>query len=86
MDVWRGLVLRNEEIGRDPSALNMFLDEHAVTVVDLPTAYWHEWARELDIRATSTPSCLRLVIVGARRIIDFVIPESVRPRERPTTY
>ncbi len=58
------LVLRNQEIGRDPAALNGFIDHHAVTVVDLPTAYWHEWARALEMHAASPPLCLRLVIVG----------------------
>jgi amino acid adenylation domain-containing protein len=46
--------------------------EH-LTVIELPAAYWHEWVRELDRTGRALPSSLRLVIVGAER----VLPERV---------
>jgi amino acid adenylation domain-containing protein/non-ribosomal peptide synthase protein (TIGR01720 family) len=35
-----------------------------LTVLDLPTAYWHAWVAELEQRSTTLPPSLRLVVVG----------------------
>jgi amino acid adenylation domain-containing protein/non-ribosomal peptide synthase protein (TIGR01720 family) len=40
-----------------------------VTVIELPTAYWHEWVRELDRLGRVLPGCLRLVIIGGERVL-----------------
>jgi amino acid adenylation domain-containing protein len=40
-----------------------------VTVVELPAAYWHEWVRTLERDGTELPGTLRLVIVGAERVL-----------------
>jgi amino acid adenylation domain-containing protein len=42
--------------------------EH-LSVLELPAAYWHEWVRELDRTGRALPSSLRLVIVGAERVL-----------------
>ena len=41
-----------------------FLEKEKLTVVDLPVAYWHEWASELPRLNRDLPRALRLVIVG----------------------
>ncbi|MEM9385014.1 MAG: amino acid adenylation domain-containing protein [Pseudomonadota bacterium] len=43
--------------------------EAGVTVVDLPTAYWHQLSRTLAERAQSLPACVRLVILGGERLV-----------------
>jgi amino acid adenylation domain-containing protein/non-ribosomal peptide synthase protein (TIGR01720 family) len=40
-----------------------------LTVIELPTAYWHEWVRELDRLGRVLPDCLRLVIIGGERAL-----------------
>ena len=40
-----------------------------LTVMELPTAYWHEWVRDLDRTGRDLPSSLRLVIVGGERVL-----------------
>ncbi len=40
-----------------------------LTVMELPTAYWHEWVRELDRLGRTLPDCLRLVIIGGERVL-----------------
>jgi amino acid adenylation domain-containing protein/non-ribosomal peptide synthase protein (TIGR01720 family) len=40
-----------------------------ITVMELPTAYWHEWTRELDRLGRGLPQCLRLVIIGGERVL-----------------
>ena len=45
------------------------VERERVTVIELPTAYWHEWVRELDRLGRSLPSHLRLVIIGGERVL-----------------
>ena len=45
------------------------LDRARVSVIELPTAYWHEWTRELDRLGRRLPDCLRLVIIGGERVL-----------------
>jgi amino acid adenylation domain-containing protein/non-ribosomal peptide synthase protein (TIGR01720 family) len=45
------------------------IERERLTVIELPTAYWHEWVRELDRRNRALPSCLRLVIIGGEPVL-----------------
>jgi amino acid adenylation domain-containing protein/non-ribosomal peptide synthase protein (TIGR01720 family) len=45
------------------------VERERLTVMELPTAYWHEWVRELDRTGRELPDCLRLVIIGGERIL-----------------
>jgi amino acid adenylation domain-containing protein len=74
------LVLRTEEM---LGSARLFLDacrEWGITVLDLPTAYWHELVAELcEDRGAELPEGLRLVIIGGER----ALPERLRAwRER----
>ncbi|MFI0939413.1 amino acid adenylation domain-containing protein [Streptomyces sp. NPDC021020] len=40
-----------------------------LTVIELPTAFWHEWVRELDRLGRTLPDCLRLVVIGGERVL-----------------
>jgi amino acid adenylation domain-containing protein len=46
---------------------------HRITVVDLPTAYWHEWVGEMHRAKTAPPEPLRLVVIGTEQ----ALPERV---------
>jgi amino acid adenylation domain-containing protein len=53
-----------------PLAVPEFLqwaEQHGITVLDLPTAYWHEWVHEFSQLANVVPADLRLVIVGGEK-------------------
>ncbi|MGA8150806.1 MAG: amino acid adenylation domain-containing protein [Terriglobales bacterium] len=61
------LVQRTDET---PLAVPEFLEwieQQRVTVLDLPTAYWHEWVHELPELTRLAPPELRLVIVGGEK-------------------
>jgi amino acid adenylation domain-containing protein/non-ribosomal peptide synthase protein (TIGR01720 family) len=45
------------------------VEQERLTVMELPTAYWHEWARELERTARELPDCLRMVIIGGERVL-----------------
>lgn len=46
------------------SEFSRFVRDYSVTVVSLPTAFWHEWVTLLASSEALIPSTLRLVIVG----------------------
>jgi amino acid adenylation domain-containing protein len=61
------LVLRPPERGSDFGSLEAFIAVEKVTVVDLPTSYWHEWTRMLLRRRATCPTTIRLIIVGGEQ-------------------
>ena len=44
-----------------------WLERERITVLDLPTAYWQEWVRDLVARGLPLPASLRLVVVGGEK-------------------
>lgn len=61
------LVLRTEEM---LSSISYFLQQCrglGVTVLDLPTAFWHQLTSELAAANLALPETLRLVIIGGDR-------------------
>ncbi len=61
------VVLRPDDVpilGRDWLT---WLRNERITVVNLPTAYWHEWARDLERLGEVVPEDIRLVVVGGEK-------------------
>lgn len=58
------VVLRSDELSSSTSAFEQFILQRKISVVDLPTAYWHEWVRNLR----TVPSSLRTVIIGGEKV------------------
>jgi len=44
-----------------------WIDEESITVLNLPTAYWHGWVNDLALLGKSLPKSLRLVVVGGEK-------------------
>ncbi|MCU1385227.1 MAG: tycC3 [Acidobacteria bacterium] len=61
------VVLRASEAAVDFEALEQCVARHAVTVLDLPTSFWHEWTRSLVDRGAPFPGTVRIVIVGGEQ-------------------
>ncbi|MGW4912363.1 amino acid adenylation domain-containing protein [Streptomyces sp. NPDC004270] len=67
------LVIRADDM---TDSVPRFLDECArlrVSVLDLPTAYWHEVAYAVSTGAAALPSCVRTVVIGG----EAALPERV---------
>ncbi len=68
------LVLRNDSMIGSAFAFVNSINELGITVLDLPTAYWHQLVSELDLTNTPLPDKIRLVIIGGERAIpSFVL-------------
>ena len=61
-----------------PDEFTTLLGQRRVSVVELPTAYWHEWTAWLAQSGSPLPDCLRLVIIGGER----VLPDRLRSWQR----
>jgi amino acid adenylation domain-containing protein len=70
LSVGAATVLRPAEmIGPDAMFLRLLRDQR-VTVAELPTAFWHQWAqaeRIDDPEQSAAQDCLRLVVVGGEK-------------------
>ena len=58
------LIFRTEDVGRSVTEFLDYLEKERITVVDLPTAFWHIWVDEMEDRDLPFPESVRLVIVG----------------------
>lgn len=63
------LVLRTDEMLVSIEAFNQKCQEHCISVLDLPTAFWHQLTSELATSAFKLPESLRLVIIGGEKAL-----------------
>jgi amino acid adenylation domain-containing protein len=61
------LVLRTDATPLGGRDFVGWIAEQKITVLDLPTAYWHELVRELSDLKQPMPATMRLVIVGGEK-------------------
>ena len=68
------LILRTDDFLTNGLGMLEKCREWELTVLDLPTAYWHQLASDLATWEWEAPASLRLVIIGG----EAVIPEKVK--------
>ncbi|GEM_PF-1247716 len=61
------LILRPEAVISSPKLFFDFVRELNISVLDLPTAYWHQLVPEIVSGETSLPASLRIVIIGGEK-------------------
>lgn len=61
------LVLRTEEIATSIRKFLEFVATHHLTILNLPTAFWHELVNGLSFLKLPMPPTVRLVIVGGEK-------------------
>lgn len=66
------VVLRSDDAPLLGRSWSRWLDDQRLSVMNLPTAYWHEWVRDLHERGDRLPPALRLVVVGGDRALGDV--------------
>ncbi len=72
------LVLRNDAMMSSSALFLQTCHDGSLTVLNLPTAYWHELTARLAADALSFPPSVRLVIIGGER----ALPELVATWQR----
>ncbi|MFI1380571.1 amino acid adenylation domain-containing protein [Embleya sp. NPDC020886] len=68
------LVLRDDDMISRPDLFLERCDALGITVLDLPTAYWHQLVAALDRGETALPAAVRCVIIGG----ETARPDAVR--------
>ncbi|PHM69613.1 non-ribosomal peptide synthetase [Xenorhabdus sp. KJ12.1] len=61
------LVLRPNHLQIPDAAFSHFLQEQAISVVDIPTAFWHQWGQEIKAGRSGFSSTLRSITVGGEK-------------------
>jgi len=61
------VVLKTEEVSLEVTEFLRWIGEQGITVLDLPTAYWHDLVHQLPDLAEPFPAALRLVVVGGEK-------------------
>jgi amino acid adenylation domain-containing protein len=68
------LVLRTDEMISSAAQFLAACQQAQVSVLDLPTAYWHQLVTEMAAKGLSMPDSVRLVLIGGER----AVPETVQ--------
>jgi amino acid adenylation domain-containing protein/thioester reductase-like protein/non-ribosomal peptide synthase protein (TIGR01720 family) len=63
------LVMRTDAMLETAGDFLEACEAQGITIVDLPTAFWHELVAELGRRDLALPEALRLVIIGGERTL-----------------
>ncbi|MCP3962379.1 MAG: amino acid adenylation domain-containing protein [bacterium] len=63
------LVLRPSTLSLTFTEFFRFMELHRLSVLNLPTPYWHEWVSELASGRLDLPTVLRLVVVGTEQAL-----------------
>ncbi len=61
------VIFRTDEVSLQPARFLDWIREQRITVLDLPTAYWHELVHQLQETPQPLPRPLRLVVVGGEK-------------------
>jgi len=61
------VILRSEDMVASSTALWQAIEQQRLTVLNLPTAYWHQWVHSLSLSNQPLPQTLRLVVVGGEK-------------------
>jgi amino acid adenylation domain-containing protein len=67
------LQLRNDDMLGSPTRFLQSCQDWGITVLDLPTAYWHQLVANLEPTQVSLPPALRLVIIGGERVLPSLV-------------
>lgn len=63
------VVLRPNEPVPAFADFRQFIEDHRLTVLNLPTPYWSEWVESIEQTGTTLPPSIRLVIVGSEKAL-----------------
>jgi amino acid adenylation domain len=75
LSIGGAVVLQSDNLMYSYLDLSKTIGRHGVTTIELPTAYWREWMRELLGADGGAPRCLDLVITGDEKITANVFRE-----------
>jgi aspartate racemase len=63
------VVVRPDDLFDSFARFDAFVREEAITTMVLPTAFWHEWVRDLGTSGRSVPPSLRALSVGTEKAL-----------------
>jgi amino acid adenylation domain-containing protein len=67
------LVIRNDDMLSDLRTFFQACEDWLLTVINLPTAYWHDLVAEMSIKDIPLPESLRLVLIGGEKVLSETV-------------
>lgn len=67
------LQLRNDDMLVSPNIFLRSCQEWGITILDLPTAYWHQLVADIAPAQVQVPPTLRLIIIGGERVLPSLV-------------
>ncbi|HYP25734.1 MAG TPA: amino acid adenylation domain-containing protein, partial [Blastocatellia bacterium] len=61
--------LRDDDAAGSPLDLLKYIEQENLTVINLPSSYWHELVAEMSREGVGAPGSMRLMIVGSERVL-----------------
>src|ERR1700690_3095451 len=61
------VVVRPENVLESFTRFEAFANDEAISAMILPTAFWHEWVREMRLAHHRVPGALRVLSVGTEK-------------------
>jgi amino acid adenylation domain-containing protein len=68
LSVGMTIVLRPADMVAPDETFTAFLQAHDIDIVDLPTAFWHQWSQEIRSGRSLPGPGLKLVVVGGEKL------------------
>ncbi len=64
------MIIRNEEMINSIPTFLQACEMHNISILDLPTAYWHELIYYCSTKESAIPACIRTVIIGGEAALE----------------
>lgn len=62
------VVIRPRQSSKEAIELSAIIGKHAISIVHIATAYWHEWVDLMHILEESVPDSLRMLVVTGEQV------------------
>ena len=67
LSVGARIVLRPDHLMVPDQVFADFIEQHQITMADLPTSFWHQWSGEIALGRSRPGASLRLVVAGGEK-------------------
>lgn len=67
------VIVRNEEAMESFVDFNSFIEDHKISVIGIPAAYWEKWVIFLTSENIDLPNCIRIITLSGQRISPKVL-------------
>jgi amino acid adenylation domain-containing protein len=80
------VVIRPDDLMESFDRFLQFIQAQVITILILPTAFWHEWTIELSSSSQKVPASLRVIAVGTEKALSSRLEQWLSVSENRVTF